>query len=195
VAIVLAVAVAIAVAAGIAFIPSLVSALSEDDREFSLCPEDRGSTQIVSDSQMAEDAADYQGPAPHLVFPEAAIPENWEPPRESDGRYQLDKVQLVVCSYQYAVGEKENLRTCLYQPIGGGPYSRVVLQSAKVDYRLYEAATGKLLTSFTLEAVAEDCAKYRKVLKDTDHDTTEAASPDPAEVKRRIEPFVLADLR
>lgn len=96
----MAIAVAIVVAAGIAFIPSIVSSLSEDDREFSLCPEDRASTQIVGDSRMAEDAADYQGPAPHLVFPGAAIPENWQPPRESDGRYQLDKVQLVVCSYQ-----------------------------------------------------------------------------------------------
>ncbi|MDT7785051.1 MAG: hypothetical protein QOF58_3470, partial [Pseudonocardiales bacterium] len=168
--------------------------LSDDDREFSLCPPDRGSTQIVRDSQVAEDAAAYQGPGPHPIVPFGDIPENWKPPRESDGRYQVDEVQLELCAYQYAVGAKGQLQTCTYREEYGTAYFRIVVQSATVDYRLYEATTGRLLTGFTLEAVGEDCASFVKLHKNADPDVTTAGDPDFAEVKRRVEPFVTADL-
>ncbi|WP_433018224.1 hypothetical protein [Kribbella sp. CA-294648] len=144
----------------------MVRTLTEDDRPFSLCPPDRESSQIVSNSRMAEEGTPYRGPGPHRLIVDGpsdatgGLPASWVPARAS-GAYQVEDLQLVVCEYQYAVGSKGPLQTCGFRPVGGGPVHTLTAQSATYDYKVYEVTSGRQVTSFTLEAVAKPFANSR----------------------------------
>jgi hypothetical protein len=183
----------------LAFGPAVFSGLFDGDQVFSLCPDDRASTQIVSDSRMIEEAPEYQGPGPHRLIvdgPSGAtegMREDWVVPRESNGRYRIDQLQLVVCEYRYAVGTAGDLQMCPYTPVGGGQTSTFTAQSAKYDYKVYEATTGKQLTDFTLDGVTKDCADFRTVVGESAQHSKFPAYPDYDELERKLEPLVMAD--
>lgn len=96
--------------------------LFDDDQTYSLCPDDKSSTEVIRDSRMIEEAPAYTGPGPHrivvdgLSFATRELPEDWVPPRESNGRHRVDTLELVACEYQYAVGDEGDLKTCSYRP-------------------------------------------------------------------------------
>lgn len=194
----IAVGVVIVLPAAIAVAPSVLDELTDDDRVFSLCPSDREATEVVQGTKMIEDAPAYTGRGPHKIIvdgPSGAtdgLPDDWVPARGEGGAYQVGELELVACEYQYAVGAEGDLETCTYTPIGGGPTSTFTARSAKYDYRVYEATTGKLLTSFTLDAVAETCAAHRSVPGGEATHSTFAGYPDDEELERRLEPLVTA---
>lgn len=70
--------------------------------------------------------------------------------------------------------------------------SSFTVQSAKYDYRVFEAATGRTLASFTIKGVAGTCAAFRMLHGDSLH-ATYPAEPDYAELKRLLEPLVTRD--
>lgn len=133
-----------------------------DERPFSLCPPSRSATKLTKPSQMGEEAASYRGPGPHRIYAdeyadpamgteatvgkvEDYLPANWQLSRGDNGRLQLAHLKLVACAYQYAVGGEGELGDCRYSS-GDGYY----FLTAKYDFRVYEAATGKLLSTFTV---------------------------------------------
>jgi hypothetical protein len=190
----------VVIPAAIAAGPSVVRSLTKDDRTFSLCPDDRNTDQVVSGSRMAEEGAAYRGPGPHPLIVDGptqahgSLPKSWVPPRASNGAYQIDNLQLVVCEYEYAVGAKADLGTCSFRPVNGGPVYRYTQQSATYDYKVYEATTGTMLTRFTLEAVGGKCADYREVPAGAPRDSRFPGSPDYDVLQRRLQPLVNADL-
>lgn len=192
----IAVGVVIVLPAAIAVMPTVVDELTDDDRVFSLCPADRDATEVVQGSKMIEDAPAYAGKGPHRIIVDGptgatdGLPEHWVPSRESNGAYRVGELELAACEYRYAVGHEGDLETCTYTPIGGGPTSSFTARSAKYDYRVYEAATGNLLTSFTLDAAASSCADFRTVYGDSPQHSTFAGYPDYTELRRRLEPLV-----
>ncbi|WP_344154632.1 hypothetical protein [Kribbella yunnanensis] len=197
-----ALAVMIVIPAGAVLVPHLVKRvtedLSKDRRTYSLCPRDRGDTDILRKSQMAEDSAPYRGAGPHRVVVAGAgdltlrLPKEWVPAQTgAPAEYQLDQLELVACGYQYAVGEEGILQTCKYKPLQGGAEYTVSQQSAKYDYRVYEARTGTPLGSFTLKAVRGDCADFRSVYAGATG-TEVTADPDDKELQRELQPFVMA---
>jgi hypothetical protein len=72
---------------------------------------------------------------------------------------------------------------------GGSAISSVTTQSAKYDYYVFETATGRLLTSFTVKGEYRDCAETTVVHGPPTHETM-PAHPDLAELKRLLEPLV-----
>lgn len=187
--------VALVVAAGM-FVAYL-NGFFKDDQPYSLCPDNRSSTELVTDSRVMEEGADYTGRGPHHLivdgpsfFAEESLPEGWVVPRESSHAYRTDHIQLVVCEYVYAIGAEGDLQTCSYTPIDGGPTSTFTTQSAKYDYKVYEATTGKLRAAFTLEGVTHPCAKVRTVPGGSALNTESPASPDYKELERELEPLV-----
>jgi hypothetical protein len=196
----LALLVVIVIPAAIAAGPALIGVLTEDRRPFSLCPDDRHSDQIVGGSQMAAKGAAYKGPGPHQLivdgptYADEVMPESWSPPRASNHAWQIEELQLVACEYRYDVGVEEDLNTCVFRSIDGSESSyRLTQQSAKYDYRVYEVTTGKEVASFTLEAVATECAQFRQI--PTGANSSEfPGEPDFAQLKRKLQPLIMADL-
>ncbi|MFF1822573.1 hypothetical protein ACFVWG_35045 [Kribbella sp. NPDC058245] len=189
-------AVMIVIPAAAVGVPYVVKQVAEDAkkdrRPYSLCPPERGDTEVVRKSRMAEESAPYRGAGPHQVVAvgdvdlTSRLPEAWVP---AEGRF--DQLQVVACGYQYDVGADGVLATCRYTPLQGGAEYTVSQQSAKYDYRVYEANTGKVLGSFTLEAVSTGCAEFKSVYAgQTGSEVT--AEPDGKELQRKLQPFVMA---
>jgi hypothetical protein len=178
-----------------------------EDRPYSLCPPSRSATKLTKPSQMGEEAASYRGPGPHRIYVdeyadpamgtagtvvevEDQLPANWLLSSGDDGRYQLDALKLVACAYQYAVGGEGELGTCSYEDSSGDTYEYSTLP-AKYDFRVYAAATGKVLSTFTVEGEDQGCPASRMVFPGRQGGNTDiAAEPDYGEVERRLKPLV-----
>ena len=194
----LAVGLLIVLPAAIAVAPTVIAELTDDDRVFSLCPADRAAEEVVQGTKMIEDAPAYAGKGPHRIIVDGptgatdSLPDDWVPAREANGAYRVGELELVACEYRYAVGEEGDLETCGYTPIGGGATSTFTAESAKYDYRVYEATTGELIESFTLEAVSRDCVDFRTLYGDSPRHERFAGYPSYEELRRRLEPLVTA---
>ncbi|MEV0633428.1 hypothetical protein AB0I77_00310 [Streptomyces sp. NPDC050619] len=154
---------------------------------------------------MGEEAASYRGRGPHRIYVdeyadpaspagtavevEDQLPENWLLSRGDSGRYQLDTLQLVACAYQYEVGGEGELGVCRYQDSSGNTYGDTTV-TAKYDFRVYVAATGKLLSTFTVEGEDQSCPTSRWVYPGEGENFDIAAEPDYAEVEHRLKPLV-----
>jgi hypothetical protein len=167
---------------------------------YSLCPADRSSTAVVHPSQILDGSRPYSGPGPHRIVvigpsdTTGALPADWHTSRIPNGwGYQVDELELAACEYVYAIGDEGDLGTCRWKEIGGDAVEAVTTKSAKYDYHLFEAATGRLLTTFTVKGVHEGCADT-KVIHGSGHGTM-AAQPDREELKRLLEPLVTGQVR
>ena len=168
-----------------------------DEPPYSLCPADRAGTTVVRPSRMLAEARPYTGTGPHRIVIDADVvpdlndifPAAWRPAREDKGAYRLETVELVVCGYVYAVGDEGDLSSCTWN--GAGKVYKSIAQSAKYDFRVFEAATGRPVTTFTLPGVAgkpESCPTIISGARPTMMRLP--ASPSDAELKSRLEPLV-----
>jgi hypothetical protein len=166
-----------------------------DDDTYSLCPKDRSSTTAVRPSRMIDESRPYQGPGPHhvvVVGPSDAtdaLPGDWHPPRATGWAHRVDTLELVACEYRYGVGDEGDLGSCGWKAVGGSAVYTVTTQSAKYDYHIFVAATGRLLTSFTVKGVYRECVETTVRHGPGGHETT-PASTDLTELKRLLEPLV-----
>jgi hypothetical protein len=165
---------------------------------YSLCPADRSSTEVVRPSKILDGARRYAGPGPHrivIIGPSdstGALPAEWITPRIPNGwAHEVAELELVACEYVYAVGAEPDLGTCTWNEIGGSRTASVTVQSAKYDYRIFEAANGRLLTTLTVNGVHGECAKVVSIRARPAY-TTAPAGPDLAALRQLLEPLVTA---
>jgi hypothetical protein len=95
-----------------------------------------------------------KGPHPAVLFKssdygddarEPQLPDKWLP------AYFGDDTQLVVCQYNDNSHDSRDIGTCTY--IGGSPNlgdGKAEVRSARYTYRVFEARTGKLVTTFAM---------------------------------------------
>lgn len=190
---------AVAVAASVGVVTVLGQGdFFADDVAYSLCPKDRNDTTAVRPSRMSAEARPYTGPGPHHIVGDSVsgpdvnvvLPADWRLPRGDKGTYRLATLELVICAYEYAVGEGKDLGSCTWH--AGDRAETLIKQNARYDYHVFEAATGRLVTTITLPAVAGDsCAQIRE-LKGPPGTTTVRlpAGPSWDELTRRLEPLV-----
>jgi hypothetical protein len=174
--------------------------LFDEELPYSLCPSSRTATEITSPSEMSENAEAYTGPGPHhiLVHPigdprsdlgsasaQRDLPRDWLPPRDSEtGAHRLDRLELVACQYQYVVG---SIGTCGYRTIPGDRPVSVTIWDATYDFRVYEAATGRLVASFTVDGAEGACSEGPSIYRG---ETKTVVGPDPAKLIPQLEPLV-----
>lgn len=94
----------------------------------------------------------YAGSGPHLAVLLKQISDDMGPGLPHEWTPIGDNSQLVICEYPDTSYEGQVVGTCFYAggyPPGRGGESDV--ESARYIYRVFEATTGKLVTTFTLE--------------------------------------------
>jgi hypothetical protein len=175
-------------------------------RPESFCPESFDSEKVARSSDLGGRTAAYTGPGPHSVLSyevspdpgageptfsaskpsQEGLPETWNPKYENDKPVD---VQLLLCVYdQKYRGQVGGVlgRCDEYSGVGS-----VDVRAAPVTYRLYEAATKRLLTKFDLTATdyeQSDCP--HRIDYRTDESPAIWISPKPAAVTTRLKSFV-----
>jgi len=179
-------------------------------RPGSFCPDAFNSEKVARSSDLDERTAAYAGPGPHSVATyeayadpdtgklrlSASKPSHQELPKTWDPKYEGDNpvdVQLLLCVYdqwELTVGGP-TLGQCDGYGQAGTVESPVDVKAAKVTYRLYEAATKRLLTKFDLFATEfeqSDCPD--EVYYGTGRKPIIWLDPKPAAVAARLKSFV-----
>jgi hypothetical protein len=167
------------------------------------CPPTAASNEVAESSEVTERAADYRGAGPHPLIvlgvveddPESlvvdtdllgAFPADWLPRTDTDGHYI--GIQLVACKYPpVADAGAPLLGFCDYE---GTPNVPVV--AATRTFRVYEAATARLVHEFDVRGVRVDCpaAIYRD--NDDDAQPRIIIEPDTSDVLDGLRPLVKA---
>jgi hypothetical protein len=163
------------------------------------CPPTTASNEVAESSEVTERAADYRGAGPHPLIvlgvveddPESLVvdtdllgvfPTDWLPRTDADGRYT--GIQLVACKYPPVAGPPL-LGFCDYE---GTPNVPVV--AATRTFRVYEAATARLVHEFDVRGDRKDCpaAIYRDI--DDDARPRIIVEPDTSDVLDGLRPLV-----
>ncbi|WP_326799048.1 hypothetical protein OG946_29790 [Streptomyces sp. NBC_01808] len=99
----------------------------------------------------------YKGPGPHpaVLFKDDIAVDESEPPQlpgDWTADFANDDTQLVVCQYDDNSHDSRTVGTCTY--LGGSHNTGdgvVDVESARYIFRVFEAATGELVTKFALD--------------------------------------------
>ncbi|MFI6235364.1 hypothetical protein ACIBD9_17545 [Micromonospora sp. NPDC050784] len=83
------------------------------------------------------------------------LPAEWQS-QLHPGLYPEQHTQLVVCEYFDDDYSSKKVETCTYDT-GTGEKTTAVLRSARFIYRVFEAKTGKQVSSFTLRGSVNSC--------------------------------------
>ncbi|MFC0105836.1 hypothetical protein [Kibdelosporangium aridum] len=174
-----------------------------DEPPDAFCPDSRDNAEVKASSLLDGEVAPMSatGPRPTKVFDvydrdsrvDGADPNPPEDGKMYDVTYELEQkawqaknqVQVVVCQYRHGIGEGEGK-----QCTGYNNQQTIPVLAATYTYKVYEAATKTLLTTFTVPGSLEDTLCPRVITYEAGDQPHLAASPDHAELANRLRPYV-----